>query len=307
MAGRGRLASEQLSGGGGVDAIDSVVLRWRQRCAHTWSEMSTVLVTGGTGHLGRRVVSLLGMAGHDVRVLARRPGTEPGITWVQGDLATGAGVTEAVAGADAVVHAATWSPAARRGYLLPVDLVRTPPDVDIGGTRLLLVEAERAGVGHFLHVSIVGLQQVHLPYARVKLAAEELVRTSGVPWSIIPATSFHWLWHRMLTKQLRLPVWTLPKLMVQPVDSDDFAEYVIECLDGGPVGDNDDFAGPETLTLVELGRLYLDRYGVRRPLVPIPIPERVTQAAGGLAAANARRGTTTWSQWLRRQPDAQPR
>jgi uncharacterized protein YbjT (DUF2867 family) len=269
--------------------------------------MSTVLVTGGTGHLGTCVVSLLMAAGHQVRVFARRPAAHPGITWVEGDLATGTGVTEAVANVDAVVHAATWSPAARRGYLLPVDLVRTPPDVDIDGTRRLLAAAERAGVRHFLHVSIVGLEQVSLPYARVKLAAEGLVRTSGVPWSIVPATSFHWLWHRMLTKQLRLPVWTLPKLLVQPVDSDDFAEYVAECLISGPGGDRDDFAGPEALTLVELGRQYLDRYGVRRPLVPIPIPQRLTQAAGGLAAANARHGTTTWSEWLRRQQDTQPR
>ncbi len=269
--------------------------------------MTTVLVTGGTGHLGKRVVSLLTAAGHEVRVFSRRPGTGPGITWVRGDLATGAGVTEAVADVDAVVHAATWSPAARRGYLLPVDLVRTPPDVDIGGTRRLLAEAERAGVGHFLHVSIVGLQQVRLPYARTKLAAEDLVRSSGVPWSIVPATSFHWLWHRMLTKQSRLPVWTLPKLLVQPVDSDDFAEYVVECLTGGPGGDRDGFAGPETLTPVELGRQYLHRYGARRPLVPIPVPQRLRQAAGGLAGTNARHGTTTWWEWLRRQPDAQPR
>jgi uncharacterized protein YbjT (DUF2867 family) len=269
--------------------------------------MGTVLVTGGTGHLGKRVVSLLVAGGHEVCVLARRPGPDPGVTWVQGDLATGAGVAEAVADVDAIVHAATWSPAARRGYLLPIDFVRTPPDVDIGGTRRLLAEADRAGVGHFLHVSIVGLQKVRLPYARVKLAAEELVRGSGLPWSIVPATSFYWLWHRMLTKQSRLPVWTLPKLLVQPVDSDDFAEYVVECLTSGPGGDRDDFAGPETLTLVELGQQYLARYGARRRLVPIPVPQRLAQAAGGLAATDARHGTTTWSEWLRRQPDAQPR
>jgi len=98
--------------------------------------------------------------------------------------------------------AATWSPAARRGYLLPIDLVRTPAYVDVDGTRRLDAEAEREGVGHFLHVSIVGLQQVRLPYARVKLAAEKLVRASNVPWSIVAATGFHWLWHRMLTKHL---------------------------------------------------------------------------------------------------------
>ncbi len=262
--------------------------------------MSTVLVTGGTGHLGKSVVNLLIASGHEIRVLARSPGSDPRIAWIQGDLATGDGIAEAVDNVDAVVHAATWSPAARRGYLLPADLVRTPPDVDVDGTRRLLAEAERADVGHFLHVSIVGLQQVRLPYARVKLAAEKLVRASSVPWSIVPATSFHWLWHRLFTKQLRLPIWTLPSLLVQPVDSDDFAEYVVECLTAGPGGDREDFAGPETLTLVELGRQFLGARGEQRRLLRIPVPERLAQAAGGPAASNARHGTTTWSEWLRR-------
>lgn len=263
--------------------------------------MSAVLVTGGTGHLGRQVVSLLVAGGHEVRVLARSPGDDPRVAWVQGDLATGAGVPQAVTGMDAVVHAATWSPAARRGYLLPVDLVRTPPDVDVDGTRRLLEEARRANVGHFLHVSIVGLDRVRLPYARVKLAAEELVRTSDVPWSIVPATAFHWLWHRMLTKQLRLPVWAMPELLVQPVDSDDFAAYVVECLGEGPGGDRDDFAGPEVLSLVELGRQFLRASGERRRVVPIPVPERFKQVAGGLAGPDARHGATTWAQWLERR------
>jgi uncharacterized protein YbjT (DUF2867 family) len=267
--------------------------------------MASVLVTGGTGHLGASVVNLLIAAGHEVRVLARSPGSDPGIAWIKGDLATGEGVAEAVANVSAVVHAATWSPAARRGYLLPSDLVRTPRDVDVDGTRRLLAEAERSHVGHFLYVSIVGLQQVRLPYARAKLAAEELVRASRRPWSIVPATSFYWLWHRMFTKQLRLPVWILPSLLVQPVDSDDFAAYVVECLTSEPGGDREDFAGPETLTLDALGRQFLSARGERRPLVRVPVPERLTQAAGGLAASNARQGTTTWSEWLQHRQDQQ--
>jgi uncharacterized protein YbjT (DUF2867 family) len=103
----------------------------------------------------------------------------------------------------------------------------------------------------------------------------------------------------MFTKQLRLPVWTLPSLLAQPVDSDDFAEYVVGCLTGGPGGDRQDFAGPETLTLVELGRQFLAARGEHRPIVPIPVPERFKQAAGGLAASNARHGTTTWSEWVK--------
>jgi len=76
-----------------------------------------VLVTGGTGHLGQDVVRLLKARGDRVRILARIPGQDPDVDWIQGDLSTGAGVSEAVAGAPTVVHAATLSPAARRGHL----------------------------------------------------------------------------------------------------------------------------------------------------------------------------------------------
>jgi uncharacterized protein YbjT (DUF2867 family) len=264
--------------------------------------MSTVAVTGGTGHLGRSVVALLTAQGHRVRALARSPERAEDIEWVQGDLATGQGIGELIAGADAVVHAATWSPAARRGYLLPVDLVRTPSEVDVEGTRRLLDEAERAGVEHFLYVSIVGLERVRLPYARVKIAAEGLVRDSDVPHSIVSATAFYWLFDRMLTKQMRLPVWPLPSLLAEPVDSGEFAEYVVECLAAGPGGDREDFAGPETLRFDELARQYLAARGARRPVVGIPLPGRLRQAAGGLASSDARHGTTTWSEWLRRHP-----
>ncbi len=117
--------------------------------------MDIVLVTGGTGHLGRELVAVLKPA-HRVRVLARSPQSDPDVQWVKGDLATGEGIPEAMAGARFVLHAATLSPAARRGYFLPTDLWRSPPEVDVDGTSRLLREAERVGVAHFLYVSIVG-------------------------------------------------------------------------------------------------------------------------------------------------------
>ena len=79
----------------------------------------TVLVTGGTGHLGRAIAALLRRDGHAVRVLARRPGDDPQLEWLRGDLATGHGVAEAVSGVETVIHAATNSPAAQRGGFRP--------------------------------------------------------------------------------------------------------------------------------------------------------------------------------------------
>jgi len=268
--------------------------------------MGPILVTGGTGHLGRDLVSFLTADGHRVRVLARMPGQDPAVEWVQGDLGTGRGVAEAVAGAQTIVHAATSSPMARRGSPRPVDLFRTPTAVDVEGTRRLLTEAKRAAVGHFLHVSIVGLEHLaRLPYARVKLAAEDLVRESGVPWSIARATPFYWLLDRMLAKNLpRLPVWPLlADLPFQPVDSKDFAAYLVQCVADGPQGNRTEFGGPEVMSLAELVTQYRDARGLRRPILRLPLPGPTARAFGaGFTCPGGRRGRTTWSQWLSQQP-----
>jgi uncharacterized protein YbjT (DUF2867 family) len=217
-----------------------------------------VLLTGGTGHLGRAIAAGLTREGHRVRILARRPGDDPGVEWVQGDLSAAPDLGPALAGVDAVVHAATDSPAARRGGFRPLDPVRSPTGVDIDGTAALLAAAAKAPVGHFLHVSITGLGQAARisPYARVKPAAEELVMTSSVPWSILRASGFHWLLERMLARMARRPVLVLPgDVHMQPVDSDDVAGVVVACLDDGRRGEREDVVGPETLTMRRLAEM----------------------------------------------------
>jgi uncharacterized protein YbjT (DUF2867 family) len=259
----------------------------------------TVLVTGGTGHLGRAIVALLRRDGHAVRVLARRPGDDRHLEWVRGDLATGHGVADAVSGVDTVIHAATNSPAAQRGGFRPIDFVHSPQDVDIAGTKRLLAAAEDFG-----HVSIVGLQHMARlnPYSRVKLAAEQTVRDSNVPWSIVRATGFYWLLDRMLTKMARRrTLWLPADVRMEAVDSDDFAAYAVACLTDGRRGEREDFAGPQTLTMRKLADEHLAARGLERRILNAPLPRRVTSAlTGANTSPDARRGATTWAQWLQR-------
>ena len=262
-----------------------------------------ILVTGGTGHLGRDIVGRLKDQGHQVRVLARTPGQDPAVEWIQGDLATGRGITEAVSGSEAIVHAATFSPAATRGTIRPADLVRSPSEVDIGATRQLLGAAGQADVAHFLYVSIVGVQHSRVPYLRLKAAAEDVVRQSGVPHSIVPATQFYWLLERMLGRMARLPAWPLPvKLPMQPADEGDFAAYVVECVTEGPGGDRQPFGGPAIMTFGEVVEQYQAARRLHRRIVPLPLPRAAVRAAAGLTCPDGRRGTTTWAEWLNRHP-----
>ena len=266
--------------------------------------MDTVLVTGGTGHLGRDITPRL-KGSYRVRVLARSAGSDPDVEWIRGDLATGEGIADALAGSQTVIHAATLSPAARRGFVVPKDLWSSPSEVDRDGTARLLDQAAAAGVGHILYISIVGIDRPRVPYLRRKLEAEYLIRQGPIPWSIARATPFHWLLDRMLGKMARLPIVPLPDLQMEPVDTSDFADYVVESVGNGPAGRLDDFGGPEVLTFSE----------AVRPVAPDPGRLRTHDADPAAVGCHAmppppmslsdpssRHGTITWADWLRTHP-----
>jgi uncharacterized protein YbjT (DUF2867 family) len=262
--------------------------------------MDTVLITGGTGHLGRDLVSRL-KGSYRIRVVARSAGSDPDVEWIRGDLATGEGIADAVAGTQTLIHAATLSPAARRGFFVPKDLWTSPSEVDREGTSRLLDLAAAAGVGHVLYVSIVGIDRPRVPYLRRKLEAEYLVRQGPIPWSIARATQFHWLLDRMFGKMARLPLVPLPDLQVEPVDTTDFADYLVESVGQGPDGRLDDFGGPEVLTFSEA----FDQWrhirdgSVRTMRVPLPAAATNAAAAMSLSDPSSRHGTITWAEWLR--------
>src|SRR5690606_37396779 len=120
-----------------------------------------VLVTGGTGAIGRPLVSELRARGAEVRVLSRRPPQQAGVTadgFVQGDLDTGAGLTAAVAGVDVIVHCASATDYRR-------------PERDVEQTRKLLAAVGDARP-HLLYISIVGVDKIQFGYYRAKLATE---------------------------------------------------------------------------------------------------------------------------------------
>ena len=207
------------------------------------------------------------------------------------------------------MHAATNSPAAQRGRFRLGDFVRSPADVDVDGTRDLLAAAERERVAHFVHVSIVGLEHLRrLPYTRRKLEAEQLVRASGVPWSIVRATSFYWLLDRLCHSMLDQRVIALPRdARMAPGDSDEFAEDVVAAVADGRSGDRPDFAGPEDLTLIELMEQYLAARGQTRRIHRAPLPGRIQAAiTAGNTSATARRGATRWADWLARSATPLP-
>ena len=241
-----------------------------------------ILVTGGTGTLGRVVVERLRDRGHVPRVLSRHTG--PGR--VVGDLESGAGIADAVRGVDAVVHAAT-----RAGH-------------DVGQAGTLLDALRAAEVPHVVFVSIVGVDRVPLRYYRDKVKVERLVAESGVPWTVLRATQFHNLLAMLFGVLGRSPV--LPVLAgasFQPVDVHDVADRLVDLALGAPAGRVPDLGGPQVRTMADLARSWAAGTSRRRAVLPVRLPGGLARAVrnGGLTAPGHADGRTTFEEFLAAQ------
>jgi uncharacterized protein YbjT (DUF2867 family) len=226
--------------------------------------VSVVLVTGGSGTLGRSVVAGLEARGDDVRVLSRRAGNGTHV----GDLATGVGVSAAAVGVDLIVHAASDTHRLGRA--------------DVRQTRNLLQAA--TDVRHLLYVSIVGIDEIPFAYYRHKLACEREIAASGVPHTILRATQFHELIAMVLGAVRRLPVAPLPlDFRFQSIASSEVASAVVDLVGRDPTGALEHMGGPEVLTLGEMAGAWRAAHG-RPRVVRLPLRGRV--AAGFRAGRN---------------------
>ncbi|HEY3749188.1 MAG TPA: NAD(P)H-binding protein [Pseudonocardiaceae bacterium] len=239
-------------------------------------------VIGGTGMIGSQVVANLNAAGHD----AVPHGLSTGV-----DILTGQGVADALTGADVVVNL-TNSPTFDDASLA---FFRTSMDN-------LLAEAQRSGVGHFVILSIVGVDQVpELDYYRAKQLQEDILKSGAVPYSIVRATQFMEFFDAVLSWTADDHTVRLPRTPVQPVAAADVAATVAEVAAGSAVNGTVDLAGPDVYPLDELGRITLAVKGDRRSVI-------VDDTAGMFAAVHgdvliardgARIAATHYTDWLK--------
>ncbi|MFD7261566.1 SDR family oxidoreductase [Streptomyces sp. NPDC059874] len=226
--------------------------------------MSTILVTGGTGTLGRLVVTRLRDADHEVRVLSRHSADHPV------DLRDGSGLDPAMAGVDVVVHCASDPRAAGKG--------------DEVAAGHLIEAARRAGtVRNLVYISIVGVDAVPLGYYKAKLKVERMLEESGLGVTILRTTQFHDLVAQVVDMAAKLPVVPMPSgVRLQPIAVEEVADRLVELAVPTPAGRVPDMGGPEIRTLPELARTYLKATGRSRRVLPVPL--------AGKAYAGFRRG-----------------
>lgn len=256
-----------------------------------------ILITGGTGSLGRHLVRASLSAGYDVCIMSRQPRAQDRrerVEWAQADFATGEGLRAAVEQADAIIHAASDP---RRSQV-----------VDVDGTRRLVEAARTANVSHLVYISIVGVDVIPYSYYRRKLEAERIIESSGVHATILRATQFHSFVDFLISKAARVPfLLPLPtEFRFQSVEESEVAERLIACLADGPRGRVTDFGGPEVLTLGEMAKAWSELKGVRKSIVRLPLPGAVAAAFrdGKNTAPQGERGRISWREWLGRETKA---
>src|SRR6266850_5528334 len=263
----------------------------RSSKAETKNKNMEIVILGGTGLIGSKVVNLLHAGGHEV--VAASP--SQGINSI-----TGEGLTEALTGAQAVLDV-TNSPSFEDKVVL--EFFET-------STRNVLAAEAKTGVGHHVALSVVGTDRLTgsgpgslSGYFRAKMAQENLIKASGIPFTIVHATQFFEFVKSITKSATGASTIRLSSVLMQPMASDDVAAAVAEVALGQPVNGMIEIAGPDQMRQDELVRQYLSATGDARKVV--------TDAKAGyfgiavndqslVPGDNPRLGPTHYEEWLSR-------
>lgn len=243
-----------------------------------------IVVIGGGGLIGTRLVALLRAKGHESVPASPRTGV---------NALTGEGLAEALKGASVVVDV-TNSPSFEEKAVM---------EFFSNSTKNLLASEAAAGVGHHVALSIVGTQRLpQIPYFRAKIAQEQLIRDSPIPYSIVQATQFFEFLQGIADYSTVDGSVLAPAAFIQPVAADDVAAAVAAVAEGAPLNGVLEIAGPDRFTFEE---------ALRRDLTARNDPRKVvTDPQAGYFGAlisdtglvphddSARLGSTRLEDWL---------
>ncbi|WP_031517433.1 SDR family oxidoreductase [Streptomyces sp. NRRL F-5123] len=245
-----------------------------------------VVVIGGTGLIGSKVIARLGEHGHEAVAAAPKTGV---------DTLTGEGLAEVLQGASVVIDVSN-SPSFEDQAVM--DFFRTST------TNLLKAETE-AGVTHHVALSVVGTERLQESgYFRAKQVQETLIKESGIPYSIVHATQFFEFMKGIAAEATDGDTVRLAPVKIQPVVSDDVAATVGRTAVGAPLNGLVEIAGPDVFRLDELIRKGLAARNDPRTVVTDEHAryfDAELQETTLLPGPNARIGKVTFADWLAQQ------
>ncbi|MEV6969470.1 NmrA family NAD(P)-binding protein [Hamadaea sp. NPDC051192] len=249
-----------------------------------------IAVVGGTGLTGREVVRAVEAQGHQPVVIARSLGV---------DIITGDGLDAALRGVSAIIDVSN----------APAEDAEAARQFFGTATGTLLAAATRAGVGHHVVLSIVGIDRVAgNPHYAGKLRQEEVALAGPVPATVVRATQFHDFAAMVVGWSASDGVAPIAPLLVQPIAVADVADALVAVALDTPVGGIVEVAGPKPEDLVDMARRTLGVRGQTVELAPSWQGRFTVEMAGEvlLPGPDARIAPTTFEQWLANDPANQP-
>lgn len=253
--------------------------------------MTTILVTGGSGTLGRAVIARLAARQYRTRALVRHGGSSlPGsVEVVSGDLASGRGLGEVVAEVHTIIHCASAYQDAQH--------------VDVEGTQLLLEEARTSGISHLIYPSIVGVDRSSYAYYQAKRVTERLIEQGPLPWTIARITQFHeyMLWLILSFEAGAESLMSIPAGMrFQSIDVGEVADCLVALVEQGPGAYTPPIGGPQVLTIEEMAEIYLRVRGKKATIHSEASREELFQVfrSGINLVPDHAVGTITWEAFL---------
>ena len=244
-----------------------------------------IVVIGGSGLIGKKLVSRLRERGHEVVPASPSSGV---------NTVTGQGLSKALAGAQVVVdvaNAPSWEDKAVLEFF------------ETSGRNLMAAEAG-AGVRHHVALSVVGTERLLASgYFRAKMAQEKLIEASGIPYTIVRATQFFEFVGAIADLATEGQTVRLPSALMQPIVSDDVALALADIATTEPLNGTIEIAGPEPIRMDELVRRFLTASRDTRQVVTDPqaryygIPVNDQSLTPG---DHPRLGPTRFADWLSR-------
>jgi uncharacterized protein YbjT (DUF2867 family) len=243
-----------------------------------------IAVAGGTGVSGREAVAAAEAAGHQVVTISRKCGV---------DARTGAGLAHALEGVEVIIDA-TNPPTTKREAATAFFTEVTGQLQSVGAAH---------GVSRLVTLSIVGLERVPgYGYYQAKLAQEAAALAGPLPTTIVRATQFHEFPAQILAHLALGPLAPVPIMRIQPIAARSVGEVLVEVATAGPAGGATvEIAGPGPEDLVDLARAIVHRRGMRRVVVPLPVPGpagRAMRSGGQLPGPGVRTVGPPFGEWL---------
>jgi uncharacterized protein YbjT (DUF2867 family) len=242
-----------------------------------------ISVIGATGLIGSKVVDLLEGDGHDVVAASRSTGA---------DVLTGEGLAEALTGADVLVDV-TNAPSFDDDPVM---------DFFARSSANMVAAAKEAGVGHYVALSIVGVDGLpESGYMRAKVVQEKTIAGSGLPYTIVRATQFHEFAAAIAGSLETDGEVRAPDALIQPIAADDVVAEVVRVAVGIPINGVVNIGGPDKISFVDLARSVLAKQGADKPVVidpqaryfGTPVDQNSLVTADGAVL-----GTVRFADWL---------